>query len=83
MCFMVLVELNKSALTEDYIKYPSITARFSKHHLLDVLTTFKLIVCMNHIKKKAQTIYSTKILWTPLVGKFKKVSAALSKLWKT
>ena len=41
MCFMVLVELDKSALTEDYIKYPSITAGFSKHHLLDVLTTFQ------------------------------------------
>ena len=63
MCFIVFVILNKSALTGNYTNVPRITAAFSENGLLDVLTTFKLMICMNSVKKPIIFVF-TKILGT-------------------
>ena len=61
----------KSALTGIYTKLLRIVSAFSKNYLLDVLTNFKLMICVKCMGKKHRLFVSTKT-WTSQIGKFKK-----------
>ena len=43
-CVMVPTILDKTALTGNYANFSRIASKISKYHLLDVLTTFKLMI---------------------------------------
>ena len=53
-CFMVSAMLDKSVLTGSQRNLSRIASEFSKNHLLDMLTNFWLMICMNCMREEAK-----------------------------